>query len=152
MIEERRRAYLQALGVDVWLRRPPGPEPGCVGVGRGRDSTLLLCLSADQCRTDLARDVERALGGDPLWAWLDPSAEEESQILQEVVAERLITRILVFGPETARRAFAGEVPAILGSATILALPGLPELAASGAARQALWKQLRVPHAAPRDWS
>jgi len=152
MIEERRREYLRSLGLDVWLLRPPGPEPGCIGIGSGGDSTLLLCLSADQCRTELARDVARALGGDPLWAWLDPAAEEEAQILREVVAERLITRILVFGPETARRAFAGEVPAILGSATIVTLPGLQELAASGAARQELWKQLRVPHGAPHDRS
>ena len=152
MIEERRRAYLQALGLDVWLPRPPGPEPGCVGVGSGRGSTLLLCLSADHCRTDLAKDVARALGGDPVWAWLDPAVDEEARILREVVAERLITRILVFGPETARRAFAGDVPEILDSATTVVLPSVQELAASGAARQALWSRLRTPQTAPQDAS
>ncbi len=152
MIEERRHAYLRAMGLDVWLPRLPAAGPDRLGIRRGSDGTLLLVSTAGDCRTELAGDLARALGGDPGWAWLDPAADEEAQTLQEVVAECLITRILVFGPDTARRAFGGDIPLTLGSATVVALPGLHEVAASGSARQALWAQLRAAQAVPQEWS
>ena len=72
MIETRRRAYLEALGFDVWLARPPAPEPGALSVGPGSGSTLLVCDAAADSTPDLAKDLARALGGEPTWAWLEP--------------------------------------------------------------------------------
>jgi hypothetical protein len=142
MIEARRRAYLEALGVDVWITRQPAGERGPMGVGKGRGSTLLICPAAADSSTELARDLARALGGDPVWAWLDPDPGEDCQDLEDVVADRLITRVFLFGPEPARALFRGAPPEILGSATVSVLPGLDELAVRGTAKQAAWKQLR----------
>jgi len=142
MIEERRRAYLEALGYDVWVARPPAPEPGCLSLGAGGGSTLLVCEAASDCRTELARDLVRTVGGEPAWAWFDPADETGGQALGDIVSGRLITRILLFGRETAQRLFQGSAPEIVGSATVTVVPGLQELAVSGTARQSLWRQLR----------
>jgi DNA polymerase III psi subunit len=142
MIEARRRAYLDALGFDVWVARPPAAERGLIGVGAGSGSTLLICPSVADCDTDLAGDLARALGGDPVWAWLDPAGGEAGEVLENAVDNRLITRVLLFGPEPARSLFRGPIPDIVGSATITAAPGMNELAVSAESRQALWKQLR----------
>ena len=148
MIEARRRAYLEALGFEVWVTRRPVVEAGRIGVGPGQGSTLLLCPSAAESRTELAADLVRALGGDPVWAWLGSDADESGQLLEDVVAARLITRVFLFGPELVRSLFQGSPPEILGSARLTVLPGLEELAVSGAARQASWKQLRDARSGP----
>jgi hypothetical protein len=142
MIEARRRAYLEALGFDVWIARPPAPEPGRLGVGTGRGSTLLICRSAADCTAELASDLARALGGDPLWSWLDPAAGDEAEFLADIVASRLITRVLLFGSAAARSLFQGPPPAMLGSAEIVEAPGLEELAISASARKTLWRRLQ----------
>jgi hypothetical protein len=142
MIEARRRAYLEALGYDVWVARPPAPEPGRLSVGPGGGSTLLVCDAAGDCGTELARDLVRTVGGEPAWAWFDPEDESGGQGLGDIVSGRLITRILVFGRETAQRLFEGSAPEIVGSATLMVVPDLQELAVSGLARQTLWRQLR----------
>jgi hypothetical protein len=142
MIEERRRAYLEALGYDVWVARPPAPEPGRLSVGAGDGSTLLVCDAASDCGTELARDLVRTVGGEPVWAWFDLEDESGGQALGDIVSGRLITRILLFGRETAQRLFQGSAPEIVGSATVTVVPGLQELAVSGMARQSLWRHLR----------
>lgn len=147
MIEARRRAYLEALGFDVWITRPPAAERGRVGVGAGEGSALLVCPSVDDCNMEIAGDLARALGGDPVWAWLDPAAETDGQFLEDIVADRLITRVLLFGPEPGRSLFKGPVPARIGSAVVGVAPALEELAAEGSARKALWRQLRNEHLA-----
>jgi len=142
MIEARRRAYLEALGFDVWLARPPAPEPGLLTVGPGSGSTLLVCDVAEDSTTDLASDLARALGGDPTWAWLAPLEAADGQVLGEVISGRLITRVVLFGAETARHLLGGKTPDIVGSATMAVVTGLQELAVSGSARQSLWQQMR----------
>lgn len=142
MIEAQRRAYLEALGVDVWIARQPPADRGRLGLATGRGSTLLICPTVADSSTELARDLARALGGDPVWAWLDPGPGEDGHELGDVVADRLITRVFLFGPEPARALFRGPPPEILGSATVSVLPGLDELAVRGTAKQAVWRQLR----------
>jgi len=142
MIEARRRAYLHALGFDVWLARTPAAEHGLLGVGDGRGSTLLICQSAADQETELAADLSRALGGEPVWAWLDPGADDDSQALEDIIDSRLITRVLLFGPEPGRNLFRGTVPQIIGSATVSVAPAMDQLAVSAPARKALWRQLR----------
>jgi DNA polymerase III psi subunit len=147
VIEARRRAYLEALGFDVWITRPPAAERGRVGVGAGEGSALLVCPSVDDCNMEIAGDLARALGGDPVWAWLDPATEADSRFLEDIVADRLITRVLLFGPEPGRSLFKGPVPARIGSAVVAVAPSLEELAVNGSARQSLWRQLRNEHMA-----
>jgi DNA polymerase III psi subunit len=147
VIEARRRAYLEALGLDVWITRSPAAERGRVGVGTGEGSALLVCPSVEDCSTEIAGDLARALGGDPVWAWLDPATETAGQFLEDIVADRLITRVVLFGPEPGRSLFKGPVPALIGSAVVAVAPALEELAANGSARQALWRQLRNEHVA-----
>ena len=142
MIEARRRAYLEALGFDVWIARPPAPEPGRLGVSAGRGSTLLICRCAADCTAALASDLARALGGDPVWSWLDPAADDETEFLADIVSSRLITRVLLVGRDAARSLFQGAPPAMLGSAEIVEVPGLEELAISASARKALWRRLQ----------
>jgi hypothetical protein len=142
MIEARRRAYLEALGFDVWVTRPAAAERSRLGVSGGQGSTLLVCPAIADSDTELARDLARALGGDPVWAWLDPPADADGQQLEEIIAGRLLTRVVVFGPEPLRCLFRGPAPETIGSATVLSAPALEELAASGSARLALWRKLR----------
>ena len=108
----------------------------------GRGSTLLVCPAMADGDTELARDIARSLGGDPVWAWLEPPADVASQRLEEIIAGRLITRVVLFGPEPGRCLFRGPIPEVIGSATILIAPALEELAASGTARRSLWRKLR----------
>jgi len=142
MIEARRRAYLEALGVDVWVARPPAAEPGRLGVGTGSGSTLLVCLAAADCTSELGRDLVRAIGGEPVWAWLHPLEEHGGQALGDIVSGRLITRVLLFGKEPEQQLFRGGAPEIIGSATVSTVPSLQELAVSGIAKQSLWRKLR----------
>jgi hypothetical protein len=142
MIEARRRAYLEALGFDVWVARPAAPEPGCLGIRAGLGSTLLVCRCAADCNTVLAGDLARALGGDPVWSWIDPAADDDLEYFADIVSNRLITRVLLFGREAARGLFEAPPPATLGSAQILEAPGLDELAINPAARKALWRRLQ----------
>ena len=138
MIEARRRAYLEAIGLDVWVVRPPAQERGCLTVNGGRGSTLLICPSSADCMTDIAADVARALGGDPVWAWLDPLPEDGGARLENIITHRLITRVLLLGPSAERSLFQGGAPEIVGSATVSVAPSLDDLASSASARKSFW--------------
>jgi hypothetical protein len=130
MIESRRRAYLEALGFDVWITRPPPPQPGRLVVSPDPSATLLVCGVPEDSATRIA------------WAWPDTGGGEGSVSLADAIADRLITRVILFGPEPARWLFRGGIPEVLGSAAIAAAPGLDELAGRGSAKQSLWRLLR----------
>ena len=147
MIEARRRAYLEALGLDVWLTRPTVEERGCLAVNDGRGSTLLVCPSSADCLTDIAADVARALGGDPVWAWLDPPPAEGGERLEHIITHRLITRVLLLGLSAERSLFQGDAPGIVGSATVSVAPSLDDLASSASARKSFWDLLWKPRQA-----
>ena len=149
MIEAQRRAYLEALGLDVWVTRPPAREGGSLAVSGGRGSTLLVCAASADCLTDIAADVARALGGDPVWAWLDPRPEEGGERLEHVITQRLITRVLLLGAATERSLFQGSAPAIVGTATVSVAPALDDLAASASVRKSFWQLLSQPRPAAR---
>ena len=147
MIESQRRAYLEALGFDVWVTRPPPPQPGRLVVGPHAAATLLVCGKPENSATRIAGDVVRALGGDASWAWPDTGGGEACVGLAEAIADRLITRVILFGQEPARWLFEGSVPEVLGSARVIAAPGLDELAGQGRARRSLWRLLQESPAA-----
>ena len=143
MIESRRRAYLEALGFDVWVARPPPPEPGRLVVSPDPSATLLVCGVPEDSATRIAGDIVRALGGEASWAWPDTGGGAASVSLADAIADCLVTRVILFGPGPARWLFQGEIPEVLGSAAIAAAPGLDELAGRGGAKRSLWRLLQA---------
>jgi hypothetical protein len=141
MTEARRRAYLEAMGYDVWVARPPGPGPLRLVLGPGAGGDLLVCASPDESGSKLAADIARALGDDPAWAWPDPDGANGGPTVEEAVADRLFTQLVVFGGELARALFGHEAPDVLGSAAVRVAPALDELAVRGAAKRAFWRLL-----------
>ena len=142
MIESRRRAYLEALGFEVWVARPPPPQPGRLVVRPDQAAVLLVCGAPEESATRIAGDVVRALGCEAGWAWPDTGGDAPGVALADAVADRLIFRVIVFGQHAARWLFRDEVPPVLGAATIAVAPGLDELASEGRARRSLWRLLR----------
>lgn len=145
MIDARRQAYLEAMGIDVWVARPPAPEPGELVLGCGGGSTLLVCADAAELESGLVADITRALGGSPLWAWPnaagDTRGDAEVQQLKETIDQRLITQLVIFGEQLASLLCAGAVPGMIGSAAVHLCPPLDELAVRGTAKKKLWQVL-----------
>ena len=138
MIEARQRAYLEAMGFDVWVAKPPPPDWSRLVIGPGDGSTLLVCSAAENCSTALAGDITRALGNNPAWAWPDPDPNMGTP-LEDAIENRLFTRLVVFGEDLAGKMFGKDVPAVMASSSISIAPGLDELAVRGTAKQALWR-------------
>ncbi len=141
MIETQRRAYLEAMGIDVWINKAVAPDADRWVVGPGSGSTLLLCRTAEESGTRLAADIGRSLGGDPVWAWPDPEGRQEYPSLKDTVEQYLFTQVLLFGHALAGRVFKSSVPEVLGSASMLVTADLDELAVAGLARRNLWQCL-----------
>jgi len=141
MNESRRRAYLDAMGLDVWLIKAAEAERNRLVISHGEGGTLLVCDSAEACSTRLAGDVVRTLGGDPVWAWPDPEGRQERPTLEQALKQFPFTRVVLFGSGLGQQLFGGEVPEILASAGIVVAAGLDELAVSGAAKRKFWKQI-----------
>lgn len=160
MIEARRRAYLEAMGFEVWVAKAAAPHAtarvaasvaspaGLIRVGPGQGSTLLVCATAADTAGKFAADVVRALGGDPAWAWPDRADAGGGVALEEAIGARLFTRVFVFGDEAARWLFAGEIPQVIASAAVTVVDSLEVLAVRGAAKQALWRRLQDPLRSP----
>lgn len=141
MIESRRRAYLDALGFDVWCIRPPAPDFDRLTLQPGEGDTLLVCDLPGDPESQLASDITRALGGAAVWAWPEPDGGEASLSLAEAITKRLFTRVVVFGAGLRQQIFKGEPPLVVGSARILSAPRISDLANNGSAKQALWNEL-----------
>jgi hypothetical protein len=147
MIETRRRAYLEALDIEVWLRKPEsGPtaerNAGRLALEDGTGSVLLLCRDPGEKSTPVARDIGRLLGLVAVWGWPDPEPGPCGPTLAEAVDQRLLTRIVVFGSGLAERLFGGAAPTLVGSAAVAVAPDLDELALSGDCRRGLWRLVR----------
>ena len=141
MIETQRRAYLEAMGIGVWINRFAAPDADRWVVGPGSGSTLLLCRTALESGTRLAADIGRSLGGDPVWAWPDPEGRQEYPSLKDTIEQYLFTQVLLFGHALAGQAFKGSVPEVLACASVQITAGLDELAVDGMARRKLWQCL-----------
>jgi hypothetical protein len=68
----------------------------------------------------------------------------DSLTLEEAIGARLITRVFVFGGDTQSWLFTGEIPPLVGSATVTSLAGLAEISQQGAAKRDLWRCLQDP--------
>ena len=150
MIEARKQAYLEAMGFDVWVARPPQAEQDRLVLGPGQGSTLLVCSASEHTASKLAGDIARVLGGDPVWAWLDPEGNPEQPRLEQAVADSLFTRVIVFGASLAERLFGGAAPAVLLTSSVSVADGLDELAVRGTAKRELWALLSQDLRAPLE--
>lgn len=142
MIEARKQAYLEAMGFDIWVAKPPPPEWDRLIVRPGQGSTLLVCSSSEQCASLLGGDITRAIGSDPVWAWPDPAGSQDSPRLEEVVRDGLFTRVIVFGEKAADRMFGSRVPDVIISSVVSVAADIEELEIRGTAKQALWAILQ----------
>jgi DNA polymerase III psi subunit len=140
----RHAAYLEALGIQAWVRkglvaRSGADVPAGLRLGPGAGRLLLLCADAEQTAGRLAADVARALPDEPVWAW--PAPEGPGASVAEAVDEHMFTTLLVLGPDTARRVFGKNVPGWVGSARVLVAPGMAALATDPQARRSLWRTI-----------
>jgi len=142
MIKAHKRAYLEAMGFDVWVTKPPPPEWDRLVVNSGQGSTLLVSALPEHSASKLGGDIVRAIGGDPVWAWADPQGSSNNPRLEEVVRDGLFTRVIVFGAEMAERLFGPRVPAVVISSAVDVVADIEELATRGTAKQALWGFLK----------
>jgi hypothetical protein len=138
------RAYLEAMGIPVWVRRGPAQAAGPTQVaslqlGPGTGSVLLLCAGVSESSSQLAADIARALGSEPVWGW--PAADGEGRGVAEAVGDGLFTHLLVFGSEAECALFGGPAPETLGPARVLRAASLPALAADPGERRGLWRML-----------
>ena len=143
MIEAQRRAYLEAMGIGVWINKPAVPDADRWVVGPGSGNMLLLCRTARESATRLAADIGRSLGGDPVWAWPDPEGRQEYPVLKDTIEQNLFTQVLLFGQMLASQVFKGGVPEVIGSARLQVTADLGELAVDGMARRKLWQSLSL---------
>lgn len=142
MIEARRRAYLEALGMDVWVVRAPQAEGERLVFGPGQAATALICGTAADCSGKLAGDIARTLGGAPLWAWPGQESDGDAERLEEAVSARLLTRVIVLGERLAHQLFGAGTPEVIGSARVDVAPSLQELGVDPASRRRLWEVLQ----------
>ena len=141
MIESRRRAYLDAIGLDVWSIRPPKPELDRLVFQPGSGGTLLICDTPDATATRIAGDIARALGGEVVWAWPDPEGNSQNLTLEQAVDQYLFTRGVLFGAELGHQIFRSDVPQVAGSASVTVTDKLGELAVRGNTKRVFWKEL-----------
>lgn len=143
MIEQRRQAYLEAMGFDVWIARPPEAEKDRLVLGPGKGSTLLVCSAPEHSATRLGGDITRILGVDPVWAWPDPEGKPEHPRLEQAVTDSLFTQVLVFGEQTARLLFGKQVPEVIASSAVTVAADFDELATRGTSKQELWAFMKM---------
>lgn len=144
MIPAGQRAYLEAMGIPVWVRRGPAQAAGPrqvagLQLGPGKGPLLLLCAGVSESSSQLAADIARALCCEPVWGW--PVADGEGDGVTAAVGDGLFTHLLVFGSETETALFGGPAPESLGSARVLRAASLPALAADPGERRGLWRVL-----------
>lgn len=149
MTETQRRAYLEAIGIGVWVSNAAARDPDRWIVGAGSGCTLLLCRTAEESGSMLAADIGRSLGGDPAWAWPDPDSGPDCPSLRELIDQHLFTRVLLFGGTLAGQVFKGSTPEVEGTASVLVTSSLDELAVDGKARRELWQCLFGASSDPR---
>lgn len=138
MIETQRRAYLEAMGIEVWYSKTPQILSRGLFIGPGQGSTLLICGEAVEAAGRMAADIARATAADPVWGWPDPDGGGAE--LPDAVSQQLFTRVIIFGRDLAAQLLRGAVPETLGCARIIVSDTLSELASSGAGKRAFWSE------------
>ena len=136
-------AYLEAMGITVWTVRRSSPpaadatvDAARLKLGPGSAGILLVCEVDSDSAGRLANDINRSLGGTPVWAW--PGGDEDGPGLASAIEENLFTTVAFFGKAVASRFFAGEPPAHFRTANLVLLPSMGDIRRSAAARRELW--------------
>lgn len=152
-MDARRLAYLEAMGIDVWQpRREPLPAAPAVAsprivLGAGDGDILCIAHGAQESGSKLAADISRAMRSPPVWAWPSdgtepgPPEEDGSMTVHGVAAERLLTRVLVFGEELAEALFGAAVPEVVAGARVHVAPALERLGHDREAKRILWRMM-----------
>jgi hypothetical protein len=149
MIETQRQAYLEAMGIPVWVPKAVGEESHVrLTIASGAGSTLLVCRDGGERSNVIVSDIDRYLGNERVWAWPATDQDANSLSLQEAVDQKLFTRIVIFGTNLAQWVFNGDAPPVVGSAQTVVCADLDELALSGSSRKALW--LHLNHSVPSN--
>jgi DNA polymerase III psi subunit len=140
----KQEAYLEAMGVEVWRLRDAASEISPesfsapqLKLSPGSGGTLLICTEDTDSVSRLANDINRALGGVPVWGWPQNDGVE----LIDVVEENLFTTIAVFGQDLAAQLFGADIPVSLNSAQIVLLPGMRDISNQAESRRSLWNTL-----------
>ncbi len=141
MMEAQRRAYLEAMDIEVWVSKPATTLQDHLVIGPGSGSTLLVCRDGLEASTALAADICRYLGDKPVWAWPDPDGGQDHPTLKQAVDLGLYIRIVFLGQCIAGQMFKGAVPELLVSARIIVAPDLDQLTVSAEFRKKLWQLL-----------
>ena len=143
MPANRQQVYLDAMDITVWsLREPVMPEAGFVEnharlkLGPGSGGILLICSADSDSAGRLANDINRVLGGAPVWAW--PYLDDGAVDLTRAVGDNLFTTVAFFGQELASQFFDGELPPHLNSAKLVLLPSMQDIQNQAEARRVLW--------------
>lgn len=144
-----RLAYLDAMGIEVWRLRdrtePPVREgagaPRRLAAGPGGGDILCICGSEEEQSGKLARDIGRAMRCPPMWAWPAPESAHGggTQTLPGLIAERMLTRVLIFGAALEPLLFEGRAPEVIAAARVHVVPGLERLAGDPGAKRTLWR-------------
>jgi hypothetical protein len=119
----------------------PVVTPDTDGVPRlklspGSGGILLICDEDSDSASRLANDINRTLGGTPVWAW--PHADTSGVELSTAVEENLFTTVAIFGHDLAMQFFGGELPVSLNSAKMVLLPEMKDILGQAEARRVLW--------------
>jgi DNA polymerase III psi subunit len=146
MLSDRQQAYLDAMDIRVWsLREPVAPDaaPGrslaLLKLGPGSSGILLVCAADTDSASRLANDIDRALGGSPVWAW--PFTDAGAVNLSRAIDENLFTAVAIFGRQLAMQLLDGELPTHLNSAKLVILPSMQDIQRQAESRRELWLTL-----------
>ncbi|HKJ18027.1 MAG TPA: hypothetical protein VJ984_11800 [Xanthomonadales bacterium] len=150
--------YLEAMGIDVYQLRTQGSEDAAaeihqlIALGEGDGDILCIVESRDQSQLGLAAGIAGAMRSSPVWAW--PVSDETDsacgQSLSDTVAEKLTTRVLIFGEVLANQILGTGAPTVISAARVHVVPGLEQVGQDQKAKRALWKlMLDNGIAAPR---
>jgi hypothetical protein len=158
MMDSRNLEYLNAMGIDVWQPRgEQSSDPGAndlqrIVMGEGGGDILCIVETPAQAQLKLAEDIGGAMRCSPIWAWPADGSEGTGELrtVMDAVAEKLLTRVLVFGDRLAAEVLGARVPSVLSAARVHMVPGLERLATDKNAKRTLWR-LMLDHgiAAPR---
>jgi DNA polymerase III psi subunit len=154
MIDPNRLAYLDAMGIEAWVARPPPPAPELLCLGPSAGSVLLICDETDMTGTPLATDIARYLGSSVTWGWPltalqsagsgedhGDSRSTDPMTLEQAITEHLFTRVVFFGQTLHQQMLGSHSPAILGAAKIIISADLRALGIDARAKRDLWRQL-----------
>ena len=124
---------------------PPEASPQVaragVVIGPGQGSCLYLCSAEDDQSAPLASDLARVLGNPPVWGKV--ARGDGGQPLELLIAERLLSQVVIFGEAAAQLVFGGAAPATCGPARVTVVDDLRRLGNDAGARRSCWSALKA---------